>query len=498
MDTLMTAIFIGIISLGVWKTLIILFKYKELCSNLKKNPQKPSHWLQGHGKEVKDSITYNNYVMDIIKGGGRMYCIWNGPFPALGVCHPETFQQLNKQAPNKARGLTDWYRIMEPWIGEGLTISGGKKWERNRRLLNPAFHFDILSGYVDVMNDVTDSLLDKLEEASQKSGSVDTFPYSCRAALDTMLRCLLSYEGSMLESNEHEYIKAVQRLTMISWERMMQPLLLFDFLFNLSPLGREHNRLIEVVHKFTGDIIEARRSLMKEQPDTTKQKERLDFLDILLTAKDEKGQGLTQQEIQDEVDNIAFAGHDTSGSSISWAIYALGQNLDIQEKVYKDVLTVTKGNTHITQNHLSQFRYLPLFIKEVLRFYSLVPIVARKHSEPITIDGIEIPPGPRVDINIYAIHHNPEVWKNPDEFNPDRFDIEQRSETDIYGFIPFSTGSRNCIGQVFAMNEIKIALAKFVNRFEALPVKDHKPQFLPSTVLRSLNGLPVMLRRRQQ
>ena len=68
--------------------------------------------------QVKDSRTYNDYAMDIMKGGGRMYCLWNGPLPALGVCHPETFQQLNRQSHNKARGFTDGYRFLQPWLGK--------------------------------------------------------------------------------------------------------------------------------------------------------------------------------------------------------------------------------------------------------------------------------------------------------------------------------------------------------------------------------------------
>ncbi|XP_053373938.1 cytochrome P450 4A2-like [Mercenaria mercenaria] len=501
MDVLLKTILAGVISVVLWKILTVLLKYKELCHKLKKIPQKQAHWFKGHAGEVKDSLTYNDYGMDVMKRGGRMYCMWNGPFPVLGVCHPETFQQLNKQVSNKARGFTDGYRMLEPWLGEGLLISEGRKWERNRRLLTPAFHFNILSGSGRVGGPFTHyfpNSKDKLEEATQEAEALDIFPYVCRATLDSMLKCSLSYEGSMLESTEHKYIKSVQRLTTLMWERVLQPLLFFDFSFNLSALGRENKRVVEVAHKFTGGLIESRRNQLMEHPDLTKQKRRLDFLDILLTAKDEKGQGLSRQEIQDEVDTFTFEGHDTTASAISWSIYALGQHPDIQEKVFRDVQKVSEDNTSITQSCLSQFEYLPLFIKEIMRFYCPVPIVARKHSEPITIDGIEIPPGPRVDINIYAIHHNPQVWKNPEDFDPERFVVEHRDETEIYGFIPFSAGSRNCIGQVFAMNEIKITLAKLMKRFEVLPVKNHTPILQPDAIMRSLNGLPVTLRRRQQ
>lgn len=496
MEILTKTLLIGVVVFIIWKLVASLISYIQLVRKFRKIPQKPSHWLFGHGKQVKDSITYGEYVMDVMRGGGRLYCMWNGPFPVLGVCHAETFQQLNKQVSDKARGIADGYRILEKWLGEGLLISNGRKWERTRRLLTPAFHFNILNGYVDVMNDVTDLFLDKLEDVTSKGQSVDIFPYVCRETLDAMLKCSLSYEGSMQDVEQHEYISSIQRVIHIMWSRLVNPLLLFDFIFRKTSLGQEHDRLIKIARTFTGDIIESRRKILKEHPDAIKQKRRLDFLDILLTAKDENGKGLTKQEIQDEVDTFTFEGHDTTSSAISWSIYALGQHPELQEKVYEDVQAVLDDKTKVTQVCISQFKYLPLFIKEVMRFYSPVPMIARKHSKPITIDGMEIPTGPRVDIYIHAIHHNPQVWKNPEEFNPDRFDADHRDETDIYGYIPFSAGARNCIGQVFALNEIKITLAKFVKRFEVIPVKSHTPKLQPDAIMRSLNGLPIQLKKR--
>lgn len=497
MDVLIKTLLVGAITFVLWKLFSTFLEYKRLCNKLKTIPQKASHMLLGHGKEVKDSKTYMDYTIDVMKEGGRMYCVWNGPFPNVGVCHPDTFQQLNKQVSAKARGLADGYRILLPWLGDGLLISEGRKWERNRRLLTPAFHFDILSGYVKVMNDVTDVFLEKLENTLSNDEPLDVFPFVCRATLDSMLKCSLSYDGTMQDTEEHQYVKNVQRLTNLMWERMLSPLLLFDSIFNISPVGREQSRLVKSVHKFTGDIIQARKKLLEKEPDITKHKRRLDFLDILLTAKDDQGLTLTEQEIKDEVDTFTFEGHDTTASAISFAIYALGQHWDIQEKVYEDVQNTLGDSTELTQSDLSQFQYLPLFIKEVMRFYSPVPLVARKHTKAITIDGMEIPPGPRVDINIYAIHHNPQVWKSPEVFDPNRFDADHRLETDIYGFIPFSAGSRNCIGQIFALNEIKITLAKLVKRFQVLPAPDHKPQLQPDAVMRSSNGLPVILRHRK-
>ncbi|XP_052809277.1 cytochrome P450 4A2-like [Mya arenaria] len=225
-------------------------------------------------------------------------------------------------------------------------------------------------------------------------------------------------------------------------------------------------------------------------------KRRLDFLDILLSAKDEQGRGLDRQEIQDEVDTFTFEGHDTTASALAWGIYALGQYPDIQEKVYEDAKSVVGSKKHVDPGDLHAFKYIPIYIKEVLRYYTPVPVISRKSPNTIVLDGLEIPPGSRVDVPIYIMHHNPAIWKNPEDFRPERFSDKQKVEHEVFGFAPFSAGSRNCIGQVFALNELKISLAKFVNRFEVRPDPGHKPDMLWDMITRSTTGLKVCLKER--
>ncbi|XP_052809276.1 cytochrome P450 4A2-like [Mya arenaria] len=214
------------------------------------------------------------------------------------------------------------------------------------------------------------------------------------------------------------------------------------------------------------------------------------------SAKDEQGRGLDRQEIQDEVDTFTFEGHDTTASALAWGLYALGQYPDIQEKVYEDAKSVLGSKEHVDSGDLHAFKYIPMYIKEVLRYYTPVPVISRKSPNTIVLDGLEIPPGSRVDVHIYVMHHNPAIWKNPEEFRPERFSDKQKEEHDVFGFVPFSAGSRNCIGQVFALNELKISLAKFVNRFEVRPDPGHKPDMLWDMITRSTTGLKVCLKER--
>ncbi|XP_060554659.1 cytochrome P450 4A7-like [Ruditapes philippinarum] len=490
MLNLIFTLVIGIVVLILFKIGYICYKYLRFCRLLRKLSVTtvPGHWLIGNLREdqIKDSKSYIDLVLkETNERNRKIILLWFGPFPSISITHPDTFKQLSKQVPLKARGSMDGYRFFEPWLGEGLLISGGKKWERNRKLLTPAFHFNILNGYVNVMNNVADILMKTFTDAAKNGEPVDVFPNVCRASLDTMLRCSLSYDEDLQSTSVSEYLNIVKRLSQINWERSLNLSLLSDTMFNLSSLGREFYKLCDKAHKFTGDIIESRRKELDKQQNDVTGKRRLDFLDILLTARDEHGLGLSAQEIQDEVDTFTFEGHDTTSSAISWTIFALAKHPVLQEKVFSEVRNIIGGNDSLS----------PYVFRHLLHFYfsTIAGAIFRATDKPIVLDGIEIPVGVSIWVQIYCIHHNKDVWPNHEVFDPERFSANQRDETDIYGFIPFSAGSRNCIGQVFAMNEIKITIAKLVKRFEFQVDPENEPVLLPDIIMRSQNGVHVKL-----
>ncbi|XP_045173502.2 cytochrome P450 4A24-like [Mercenaria mercenaria] len=488
-------LFLGYVSIQVF---ILLVDYNRKCRTLRRLPQPPSHWLYGHSREIfvessKSFLDISTRTMEEMDA--KVFLLWMGPFPIVQVCHPETFKQVNQKVLTKDNSMSGPYRLLLDFIGEGLLGSNGKKWERNRKLLTPAFHFNILSGYVSVMNKAVDTLTEKLETATVGGKSVDVFPYVCRSALDVLVTCSLSYEGHFQDYQNLDYLNAVQRILEIEVQRYSQPWQMLDVLFYLSPAGRELKRLCKSSRSFTEHIIKARKAELKNQPEFG-EKRRLDFLDILLTARDEQGNGLTFEEIHDEVDTFTFAGHDTTACTISWTIYALGLHREAQELVYQDVCAVIGDDTEFKTEHLGKFSYLTQFVKETMRFYSPVPVLTRRNEHPIEIDGYEIPTGCSINIQSYLIHHNKHVWTDHNEFKPERFNAVNRDGNEIYGFLPFSAGSRNCIGQVFAMNEVKITIAKLVKKFEVVKDPDYETDIRPEFVMRPSDGIKVFLKKR--
>ncbi|XP_033747403.1 cytochrome P450 4A25-like isoform X1 [Pecten maximus] len=308
-----------------------------------------------------------------------------------------------------------------------------------------------------------------------------------------MLRCAFSYEGDVqLKGESHPYVRAVKDLSHTCIRRTIRPWLFPDLVFYHTKEGRQFRSLTQYVHTFSSDIIKARRKSITADPSQL-DKRRLDFLDILLSAKDETGTGMSDEDIQAEVDTFMFEGHDTTASAISWAIYALAKYPREQERLAAEVKQVIGTRTCVEWEDLSKLRYQSVFIKEVMRMYSPVPFVARCLTRPLVYESTVIPAGFGVDINIHGIHHHPDVYPDHETFRPERFSDGSVEERDPYAFVPFSAGPRNCIGQNFALNEIKVVLTRLLRRFHVELDEDHEVTFVPDMVMRAKYGIKVRL-----
>ncbi|KAJ8312895.1 hypothetical protein KUTeg_010268 [Tegillarca granosa] len=270
-------------------------KFSKDLSAFKNVPGLPRHWLFGN---VRELAVWSDFLCRmqrefIDEKGVKMYVFWLFNLPIVMVTHPDTAKDIMKSTEPKSLDLLGYGGLL-PWLGQSLLISNGTKWERNRRLMTPAFHFDILKPYVEIFNQVADVLMDKM----------------LKAARESEMRTILIHP--------HHY---------------------YDTIYRWSSDGQELYKLCDFVHDFSVKIITERRRKLEESPDVIK-KRHLDLLDILLTAKDEEGQGLSDVEIRNEVDTFMFAGHDTTGSLLSWSVYALATYPEHQSKLYEDIHNV--------------------------------------------------------------------------------------------------------------------------------------------------------------
>nr|BAH13972.1 unnamed protein product [Homo sapiens] len=207
--------------------------------------------------------------------------------------------------------------------------------------------------------------------------------------------------------------------------------------------------------------------------------------------KDEDGKKLSDEDIRAEADTFMFEGHDTTASGLSWVLYHLAKHPEYQERCRQEVQELLKDREpkEIEWDDLAQLPFLTMCIKESLRLHPPVPAVSRCCTQDIVLpDGRVIPKGIICLISVFGTHHNPAVWPDPEVYDPFRFDPKNIKERSPLAFIPFSAGPRNCIGQAFAMAEMKVVLGLTLLRFRVLP--DHtEPRRKPELVLRAEGGL---------
>ncbi|KAL7394584.1 hypothetical protein ABVT39_028279 [Epinephelus coioides] len=480
----------------VYKVSILYLQRRHALLGIEDFPGPPAHWLFGHGRDFKQ----DGKALDRIVGWGRQYSyafpLWFGPFVCfLNIQHPDYVKTV--YATSEPKGDLG-YRFIQSWIGEGLLVSKGERWFRNRRLLTPGFHYDVLKPYNKLMADSVKTMLDKWESYANTSESFELFERVSLMTLDTILKCAFSYSSNCQnESGSNAYIKAVYELSdLINLRGRMFPYH-NDLIFYLSPHGFRYRKACRVAHDHTEAVIRKRKEELKEEKELEciQAKRNLDFLDILLLARDENQQGLSDDDIRAEVDTFMFEGHDTTASGLSFILYCLACHPEHQKMCREEIIQALDGKDTMEWEDLSKIPYTTMCIKESLRLYPPVPGTARKTTKSMTFpDGRTLPKGTHIGISIYGTHRNPSVWENPDVFDPLRFIPENVSKRSPHAFVPFSAGPRNCIGQNFAMNELKVATALTLRRYQLIEDPTQKPKIIQNLVLRSLNGVYIKIK----
>ncbi|KAL6058197.1 hypothetical protein STEG23_004296 [Scotinomys teguina] len=461
-------------------------------------PQPPKqNWLMGHVGMVTPTEQGMKKLTQLVVTYPQGFMMWMGPmFPIITLCHSDIIRSILNASAAVALKDVIFYSFLKPWLGDGLLVNAGDKWSRHRRMLTPAFHFNILKPYVKIFNDSTNIMHAKWQHMISKGSTrLDMFEHVSLMTLDSLQKCVFSFNSNCQEKSS-EYIAAILELSALVAKRHQQPLLYMDMLYHLTPDGMRFRKACNLVHEFTDAVIQKRRCTLPDQglDDFLKSKaenKTLDFIDVLLLIKDEDGKELSDEDIRAEADTFMFEGHDTTASGLSWILYNLAKHPEYQERCRQEVQELLRDREpeEIEWDDLNQLPFLTMCIKESLRLHPPVPVISRCCTQDIGLpDGRVIPKGVTCLISIFGIHHNPSVWPDPEVYDPFRFDPENIKDRSPLAFIPFSAGPRNCIGQIFAMSEMKVALALTLLRFRVLP-DDTEPRRKPELILRSEGGL---------
>ncbi|XP_014249034.1 cytochrome P450 4C1-like isoform X2 [Cimex lectularius] len=392
------------------------------------------------------------------------------------------------------------YMLLHGWLGTGLLTSTGEKWLKRRKAITPAFHFKILEQFEDVFYKNATILVNKLSSFCGKCCDVNPFISDCTLDIICETSMGISVNAQIQKSS---YVTALRKMASLITERMQKPWLHLDFLYKLLKSPKEVEDTISILHETTRKVIQDKQKSMQFESKTDEAEEILGFkkkiplLESLLKQKTVNGIFSTDQDIQEEVDTFMFEGHDTVTSAISFVLKALSKNKPIQDLLYDEMKQIIGDKTRPSHDDLQELKYLDRVIKESLRLYPSVPAIGRYITSEITLKtGYTLPVGTVVLMSIYWLHRNEKNFPNPSEFNPDNFLPEAVANRTPFAYIPFSAGHRNCIGQKFAMMELKSIVTQIVLNY-IIEVSKPDVTLQMDIILLSASGHYISLKRRE-
>ncbi|GFR13953.1 cytochrome P450 4c3, partial [Trichonephila clavata] len=230
-----------------------------------------------------------------------------------------------------------------------------------------------------------------------------------------------------------------------------------------------------------------------------KKRRKLALMDLLL-EEHFKHNSISEEGIREEVDTFTFEGHDTTSVGISWSLWLVGLHPWVQDRIHAELDDIFGDDErNITMEDLKNMKYLECVIKESLRLYPSVPAFGRMIRNDIKIENYIVPKGSICLVHTFLLHRDPEFFPNPEKFDPDRFTQDNSVGRNPFAYVPFSAGPRNCIGQRFALMEMKTVLSSILRSYKvrSLDPRD-RVLLLDELVLRPAKGLRVQVRKRNQ
>ncbi|XP_020284912.1 cytochrome P450 4C1-like isoform X2 [Pseudomyrmex gracilis] len=479
-SSVLSALCVGIICVII----SALYNQYIIRKKLKRFPQVPRCPFIGSRLEVftiSEHERMGRILSRVNEYKEGIFVEWHGLVPSINVFKPEFLEIIFLNTINIQKGTS--YESLKPWVKNGLFVSSGPKWFHDRKLIGPTFHFSILERFIDIFSEKSKILTKMLERELEKNPEkpINVFPFSVNVSLDVICEAAMGVNIHAQESDS-KYALLSKKVLEMAIQRFLRPWYTSDLLYFLTPTGKENKAVLNGLHEFSESVIRKRKiersktdyaNLNNTDNDNTIKRKKV-FLDVLLDQNEKDDTPLTDDEVRSQVDTFMFAGHDTTAVTITWTLFCLSNSSEHQEKVHEELDKVFKDpDAPITMKELSQLKYLDRVIKESLRLYPSVPIISRKLVEDLQLGDYVVPKDTIVDIPIVLVHRNPEIWPDPLKFDPDRFLPENSKNRSQYAYIPFSAGLRNCIGQKFALLELKVVLSSILRKWRVKSVKTH-------------------------
>ncbi|MEG4799215.1 cytochrome P450 [Microcoleus sp. ARI1-B5] len=368
--------------------------------------------------------------------------------PLVMIDHPQAVQEmLNSNALHAPGRLNS---ILKPLLGEqSMIMLSGERHKRSRQLLMPPFHGERMRNYGQLICDIARDVASKW--------SVDR-PFVARSAMqEVTMRVILQAVFGLDDGPRLQELKPLLGSVVNMTDSPVRSSILFlkwmqqDW-GSWSPWGRMKQR-----QRTIDELMDAEIEERKLQPDAN----RTDILSLMMVARDENGQPMTNEELRDELMTLLFAGHETTATALAWAFYWIHHLPSVRQKLLEELDSLGENPDPM---EIFRLPYLSAVCQETLRIYPVGMLTfPREVLRPVELMGHQLEPGTVVVGSIYLTHRREDLYPEPLQFKPERFLERQFSP---YEYLPFGGGSRRCIGLALAQLEMKLVLATILRDFD--------------------------------
>lgn len=412
-----------------------------------------------------------SYLQQSTRKHGDIVYFRFGPQHVYFLNHPDHIKDVlvtHHQSFMKGRALQRSKRL----LGEGLLTSEGDFHRRQRRLAQPAFHRGRIASYASVMTELTARTASRWQDGETLDISQE------------MMRLTLAIVGKTLfdadVEAEADEIGAALTAVMELFDMLLMP---FSELLEKLPLPhvRRFRRAKERLDTTIYRIIEERRQ---------SEEDRGDLLSMLLSARDEEGDGagMSNLQVRDEVMTIFLAGHETTANALTWTWYLLSEHAEVEAKLHAELNRVLEGRAP-TLDDVPRLRYTEMVLAEAMRLYPPAWAIGRLALKDYEVGGYTVPAKSLVLLSQYVMHRDARFFPEPERFDPERWTLEAKEARPQFSYFPFGGGPRRCIGEGFAWMEGILLIATLAQRWRMRLVPNHRVETNAVITLRPKYGM---------
>ncbi|EEC15440.1 cytochrome P450, putative [Ixodes scapularis] len=441
---------------------------------------------------------------------GKLFKVYVGMTPIVVLHTPDAVEALLTSNTNQKKPFL--YHFIAPWLGNfNILLSTGETWRNRRKLMTPAFHVRVLDNYMSVFNESADLLVKHMCKVADEAPDepIRLFKSMQKCAMDIIGEVTMETKFQLQENKNISFMNAFNRVMFLVSVRAFRPWLWIQKLYDNTLEGKSYEADVQEMITLSNSIMYKQKDKLQSTevlPTTGSEDDELNIkretiLMNILLRRHMQDSSYTLDDVRNDNDTIVSAGTDTITTCMCFTLHYLGLYPEAQARAHQELDEIFGDDTdcEITATHIRQMKYIECCLKESLRLYPSFPVIGRVLDEDVTMEGHVIPKGVMCFISIYSLHRNPKYFKDPEEFIPERFLSEEIKTRHPFSYIPFSGGSKNCLGQKFAMLEMKLLLAKILLKCKIVSAEPlDRLNVAYEVIVKDKRGNRVWIRRRTE